>query len=304
MSPRILSSTILTVLASIGLSAPSWAEDSAAKEISIKSADAYVAAFNKGDAAGIAALFTEDAHYTVDSGDLIEGRAEIESRTKAFFSASPDARLGLVVESARFLTPEVILEKGFARVSGTDDPDMTRYSATQVKKDGKWLIAELEETTLPSADPGAEALSSLEWIIGKWKAETEGIDAETEAIWTLDGHFITRTTRVGQDDGGSFVSVEIIGYDPVTDQIRSWTVDNEGGFGSNLWRRDGNKWLIRTKATGPNGGQSSGQHILTVLDEGRFGLESINRIIDGEALPNRDQIVIVRVPESKQPAKK
>ncbi len=154
-----------------------------------------------------------------------------------------------MVESSRFLTPDVIVEKGLASVSGTDEPDTTRYTATQIKQDGKWLIAELEETTLPSADPAAEALSSLEWIIGKWKVSSEGINAESEAIWTLDGHFITRTTRIAQEDGESFVSVEVIGYDPVEEEIQSWIIDNEGGFGSNLWRRDGNKWLVRSQAT-------------------------------------------------------
>ena len=123
----------------------------------------------------------------------------------------------------------------------------------------------------------------------------ELIDAETEATWTLNGHFITPTTRIARGDEDAFVSVEVIGYDPVADQIQSWVVDNEGGFGSNLWRRDGNKWLVRSKATSPDGGQSSSQHILTVLDEKRFGLETINRILDGEALPNRDQIEIVRM---------
>jgi uncharacterized protein (TIGR02246 family) len=270
-----------------------------AEEISKVQAAAYVAAFNKQDSAALAALFTADAEYTVNEGDAMSGRDAISAQTKAFFAATADAKLEIVVESSRFLTAEVISERGFATVAASDGTETTRYTATQVKKNGKWLIAELLEETLPSADPAADALSSLEWIIGKWKVETAGIDAETEATWTLDGHFITRTTRIAQEDGGAFVSVEVIGYDPVADQLQSWIVDNEGGFGSNLWRRDDNKWLIRSKATSPDGGQSSSQHILTVLDEKSYGLETINRILDGEALPNRDQIKIVRVADSK-----
>ena len=275
-----------------------------AEEISKVQAAAYVAAFDKQDSKALAAMFTEDAQYAVNEGDGVSGRDAIAAQTKEFFSATPEAKLEIVVESSRFLTPEVISEKGFATVTTGDDVETTQYTATQVLKDGKWLIAELQEITLPSADPSADALSSLEWIIGKWKVESEGIDAETEATWTLNGHFITRTTRIAQQDGDPFVSVEVIGYDPVAAQLQSWTVDNEGGFGSNIWRRDGDKWLVRSKATAPDGGQSSSQHILTVLDEGRFGLETINRILDGEALPNRDQIEIVRIPESKEPAKK
>ena len=233
-----------------------------------------------------------------------QGETAIAAQTKAFFASTPGAKLEIMVESSRFLTPEVILEKGFATVSDADGTETTQYTATQVKKDGKWLLAELQESTLPSDDPAADALSSLEWMIGKWKVGTAGIDAETEATWALDGHFITRTTRIARESGEPFVSVEVIGYDPVAAQIQSWVIDNEGGFGSNLWRRDGNQWLVRSKATAPDGGQSSSQHILTVLDESRFGLETINRILDGEALPNRDQIEIVRVADSKEPSKK
>ncbi len=76
MSARILSSFLLTVILPVGLPVLSRGADLSAEEISDKQAAAYTAAFNKGDAASIASMFTEDARYTVDSGVVIEGQSD------------------------------------------------------------------------------------------------------------------------------------------------------------------------------------------------------------------------------------
>ena len=299
MSPRLLKPIIVTTLCSGALfAANNAAAENPALAAATAQAEAYKSAFDKGDAAALAGLFTEDAQYSVDSGETVSGRAAIKERTADYFKTAGGATIDIEIGSARLLTPDVFVEKGIAIVTGDGASRTTRYTATQVKKGDKWLIAELHEAA-EASDPAAEALTSLEWLIGKWEVAKEGIDAKMEAIWALDGRYITRTTTVEQDDGSKFVAVELIGYDPTQGQIRSWLFDNEGGYGSGTWRRDGNKWLIRSRATGPNGDLSSSQHILTVIDEKTWGLSTINRVINGEVLPNRDLIKIVRVPEEK-----
>ncbi len=293
MRPLIPDIKVLLAFTFIGApSAARAAEDPL--EIALASSAAYSAAFEKRDASAVAALYSEDAQYVTDSGETISGRAAIQERSKAFLSANPDARIAISVDSVRFLTPDVLVEKGYAIITGAGEPETTRYTATHIRQKGGWIIAELDETILPPADPGTEALSSLDWIIGSWKSETKGVAAETEANWSLDGRFITRTTKEPRGGEDPFVTVEVIGYDPIKGRIRSWFFDAEGGFGEGTWRQDGDKWLLVTRATLPSGGQASSEVVITVMEEGRIGIESINRVLDGELLPNWDRIIAVR----------
>ena len=272
-----------------------------AKALADKLGTMYEAAFGKGDAGAIASLFTEDAQYTLNDGEVISGRKEIQNRAGSYFESSKSRSLDLSVGSARFIADSVLVEKGSAlTTTGSDQPETSQYTVTYTKVGEQWLIAELVEAYEPAADPGDEALSALAWLIGNWKAETKGVDATMETSWVLDGKFVSRTTKINRPDGDSFVAVELIGFDPVQGKIRSWTYDNEGGFGSGAWNQDGNRWLVRSRATGPDGGSSSSDHILTVDSVDRFGLESINRVLDGEVLPNRDRIDIVRQPETSK----
>lgn len=287
----------------LGLSAaPLATAQESAESLAKERASAYQAAWEKRDATALGALFAEDADYTTDTGDSVTGREAIVARSKDFLAANPDAKLSLAVDSAKFLTPAVLVEKGYATLTVGDAKETTRYSATHVKSGDQWLIAEVHESALPAADPGSEALANLDWIIGKWKVTKGASEAETEATWTLDGRFITRTTRIPEEGGEPFVSVEVIGFDSTRGQIRSWIFDNEGGFGEGYWSQDGNKWLIGIRATDPTGSQSSADHILTIQDDGNLTLETINRILDGQALPNSDAIAIVRTGDAPQPA--
>jgi hypothetical protein len=99
---------------------------------------------------------------------------------------------------------------------------------------------------------------------------------------------------IARDEDDTMEATEVIGYDPVAGQVRSWIFDSDGGFGEGLWRREGNKWLIAFRATSPDGTTSSAEHVLTFVDEQKFTWESINRQSDGEALPNIDKIEVVR----------
>src|SRR5262245_6818051 len=50
-----------------------------------KSAEAFVATFNKGDARALAAFWTKDAEFVGPDGEVIRGRAAIEKDHAEFF---------------------------------------------------------------------------------------------------------------------------------------------------------------------------------------------------------------------------
>jgi len=251
---------------------------------------AYVAAFNKGDAKALAAMYAEDAQYDTEDGALIAGRPAVQKGLAKFFTQNKDAKLDVRIDSARFLTPDVLIEKGISTIGD----ESTRYVCNYVKKDGKWLISELSETTLPPRDAAAQALEDLSWMVGSWKDKTPGATVSTQVAWTKNRHFLRRSFTIAREGEDAMEGTELIGYDPEGGQIRSWLFDSEGGFGEGTWKRENNKWLITARATGPDGTTSTAQHVITFIDDKRYTWESINRQSVGEVLPNLDKIEVVR----------
>jgi len=70
------SRAFLTVLAAMSLTLPAYAED--ARKTADDFARNWVAAYDAGDAAALAALFTADGVFNAPSGAVIKGREAIE----------------------------------------------------------------------------------------------------------------------------------------------------------------------------------------------------------------------------------
>ena len=288
-----LTSIIHSAFAVLALASTAFAQDKQptdAEKACKTQIDAYTAAFNKGDVKALAALYAEDAQYTNEDGGTAVGRAAVVEGLTKFFANNKDTKLVMQIESARFLSPDVLIEKGLATIGD----DTTRYVCNYVKKDGAWLISELSETTLPPGDAAAAALDDLGWMVGSWKDNSPGVTVATTVAWTKNKHFIRRSISVTREGAETMEATEVIGYDPVAGGIRSWVFDSEGGFGEGSWKREDNKWLVSFKGTAPNGSMSTAQHVITFLDEKKYTWESINRQRDGEVLPSLDKVEVVR----------
>jgi uncharacterized protein (TIGR02246 family) len=85
---------ILMIVAGLGLgAAPAVAQNKAMIE---KLNDAWTAAFNKGDAATVAALYTEDAYVLPPGSAMVKGRAGIEAFWRQAAQQMTDAKLTTV----------------------------------------------------------------------------------------------------------------------------------------------------------------------------------------------------------------
>ena len=76
-----------------------------------------------------------------ETGEEAVGREEIEKEFADTFEGLKDAKLEIDVEAIKFLSPNVAVESGTARiVRPNEEPDESTYSALFVKRDGKWLL--------------------------------------------------------------------------------------------------------------------------------------------------------------------
>lgn len=268
-------------------------------EEAIRSAvDAYVAAFNRGEAKALAALWSPEAVYTNPlTGVQVVGRAEIEKEFKAIFAMAKGTKLVATTEAIQFVSPNVAVEQGTAKVVRPEqESEETAYTAIYVKRDGQWLLDRVSEEDVPVVTSHHEHLKELEWMVGTWLDQGELGSVETTCQWTKNRNFLTRSFAVTVRDRMDISGMQFIGWDPAAKQIRSWVFDSDGGFGEGTWQKQGNAWHVHTTGTLPDGRKSSSVNVITYIDDNTFAWQSVNRVAGGELLPNVDEVTVVRQP--------
>src|SRR5262249_2582819 len=132
-----------------------------------KSSREFVAAFNKGDARAVAALYTEQGECHEASGEVFRGRDAIEKAFAGFFKENPKVKIEALLDSVRFAAADLAVEEGILRqtTGGKELPSTTFYSATHVREGGRWKIAGSREW-----GAGEDHFEDLDWLVGQWKA--------------------------------------------------------------------------------------------------------------------------------------
>ena len=254
------------------------------------------AAYNKGDAAAMAALFTEDAEWIDGDGHVSAGRPAIQAMFAEVFKASKGRTLELATDSVRPVATDVVAVKGTAVVSDVDGSRaVNSFTAVHVRRDGQWLISQYTETGSPFADAPASQLADLGALTGKWKLEGDGPAVSNTLEWSAGGNFLTRTFSVAASDGDDGrEGSEIIAWDAELGKIRSWVFESDGSFSERVWTRDGNRYLIKSRTVLTDGGVGSEEITLTIIDKDRITWSTASRSVDGEALPNIGPVTSVR----------
>jgi uncharacterized protein (TIGR02246 family) len=262
-------------------------------------AQQYVDAYNKGDAKTLAGLYSEDVDYTDQDGKEIKGRDAMEKLLADSFAQNPGAKLSIQTDEVKQLTPDVKISRGIATVTlANGSAESTRYTAVRVKRGDHWEISQLTETEAPAPSAYSQ-LQALEWMIGSWKDKSSDQVVQTKATWAGDKNFLVRTFNVKGADQSETEGWEIVGWDPIRQQIRSWIFDSNGGFGEASWVRDGDDWLIRASNVLPDGSRSTAENVLTRVDDNNFTWESQNRTLNGEPQPALDKIEVQRATASQ-----
>ena len=215
------------------------------------------------------------------------------------FKQNPGVKLAITTEDVKQLTPDVKASRGLATVTLPDGTaSATRYNAVRVKKGDRWEISQLTETEAPASSASSQ-LGALEWLVGTWQDKSEDQTVQTKVSWAGDKNFLVRTFKVQGAEQSETDGWEIIGWDPIRQQIRSWVFDSNGGFGETTWVTDGGDWLIRASNTLADGSRSTAENVLTKVDDNSFTWESQNRTLNGEPQHSLDKINVQRVAGSQ-----
>ncbi len=263
----------------------------AAAESALRDATAsFLAALDSGDAKKVAGHWTPRGEYAGPEGQTIRGRQDIEAKYAANLDKLRKIRSSFEVDSVRFLAPGTAIQEGYFRVrpGNGETPVVSRYSALYVRDGDTWRIALLREW--PS---DGYSLRELDWLIGTWVTTRDGTEVRTTYAWALNKSFLQSRLRITRDDE-VISGTQMIGKDAATGFIRMWTFESQGGFGEATWTKDGNKWVVETNATLPDGSVMTATNIYTRLGDNAFQWQSINRTLDGEPLEDVAPIKVIR----------
>ena len=296
--------TVLVLAGTIGLTSLTssiTAADSDTQQTAAitDSAKAFVEAFHKGDAKAVAAFWMPDGDYVTEHGHIFKGRAAIENMYAELFAENKGLKLRIDIASIRFPTPDVAIEDGTSSVMVADGsaPSRSRYNNVLTKKDGKWLLSSVREAAY--TDPtNHQFLGALDWMIGDWADATKDGNSPVGHVafeWLPSENFIVSTRTAEFTDAVLDNGMQMIGWDPVAKQIRSWSFESDGGYGESSWNKDGSKWVVKTRATTADGTAVTATNIITPVDANTVTWVSKDRTAGGKPLPDTKEVTMKRI---------
>jgi uncharacterized protein (TIGR02246 family) len=259
--------------------------------------EAFVQAFDKGDAKAIASLFTEQGEAIAMEGGAIRGRDALEAHYAERFVDNPGEKIKTTIELIHFLAPEVVRQDGRSTLQPADGSlaITAKYTSTFVKTQGRWLIASIRELEDPSITPH-DRLRELEWLVGDWLEETGDALIATSITWSEDKNFLLRSFEIKTQGKADMKGSQRIGWDPLTKQIKSWVFDSKGGHAESYWSRSGDQWVIKAQGVHADGVTTSGTQTLTMVNKDRLLWKSTDRTLGGETEDDIQEFMMVRKP--------
>ena len=258
----------------------------------------FVELYNAHKAVELAALFAADARVVYRDGTEENGREEIKTSFDEAFSANPKVAISVVVDSIRFLTPDVAVEEGFTSMfpDGETQTSRGRYTVLHLKRDGRWQMQSVRVVEEESLSAYGE-LAPLEWLIGEWIDEGRDENVHTTFRWDENKSFVLEEFQVVRQGEVVLKGSQRIGWDPQAKQIRSWMFDSAGGFGDATWTPAGDDWICKAKGVRPDGTSASATRRLSRAAQDRVIWTSVDRLLGDEQLPDLAVTMVRKAPQ-------
>lgn len=285
--PWLTGALFVTGLWASGPTGVSGAEDAAPVNAATK---AYEAAYNTGDAAKFGAFWTEDADYTTIEGEHFQGRPAIQELMASDVAGREGTKLKIAETITRMLKPDVALQDGVLEFHSADGLiERSRYTAVWVKTADDWKLASkrdlgpLPEVVAPQ--PRQNPLEELQALRGEWQTSDEASNVHLSADWKLGKQFLEFDYQVTPKEGEAFEVLQLIGWDPVDNVVRSWFFDSAGGHGNGVWEKTEKGWFVLSSGVTPTGQVGGGAYEYEVTEKS-LTMTISQREIGGRSLPD------------------
>jgi uncharacterized protein (TIGR02246 family) len=254
-----------------------------------------ILAFDKRDAAAIAAMWTEEGEFIGTDNESIHGRAELQKGYDEFFTTlKGKSTLEIQLNGLRF--PSVDMAVADVALQLTNDEGKILASTWQdialVREGGQWKLARVREW---ERDIGVQVnLNELEWLIGTWQAATPDRKVTITYEWDENQAFIRGKFTVKEGANAIESGTEMIGKDNAEGVLRGWIFQSDGGFGDGVWTREGKKWSVDVHGVAADGRELTATTIYVHVDANTFTWQAVNQAFDGVAIPDTQPVNVTR----------
>jgi uncharacterized protein (TIGR02246 family) len=257
----------------------------------------FVKALSDGDAEAVAACWTPSGEYVREKA-TIKGRDNIRKAYAEHFKKKPTGKLKIVDEKVRFLADTVAVFEGTFVVERDNPADDVRskFSALFVNADAKWLLAMLRE------ESDSASLAELAWMVGDWTFKTEKAEGTMKVQFSKKNTFLLVQTTV-KEGNEEDIATQVIGIDPATGKLKSWSFESDGSVGTAEWVRTDTGWLASVKATSADGDAIKAVTTIKPSSRDAFTFQTAERTEGGEKVPDTPLVKVTRVKKDGEPRK-
>jgi len=248
-------------------------------------------AFDRRDAAAIAAHWTDTGEFRHNDDEPVRGRAEIRNGYERFFkSLDGKPKLEIQTDSLRFPSADTAVKETRLLLRNDDGEIVAagRQDAVLVREGDQWKVAVIHESdtdVVPDV-----SLEELGWLVGTWRAVTKDREVTIVYEWDEKQNFIRGKFSVREGAAVVDSGTEIIGKDNARGVIRSWLFQSDGGFGSGAWSRDGGKWTIDVHNVKADGSELTATLLYIRVDPDTFTWQAVDLALDNSPLPDTPPI--------------
>ncbi len=283
-------------LAQENLAAPKAPSDEqAVRQVSAS----LVRAFNAADVKQVQELFFESADLTDDAGAVHRGRSEIVKLMEQFFAKFPGAKSTMTTDSVWLVGPGIAIQEGQRAVTTRDGKSAfaSRYTLVLMKEGGRWKIASAKETEDDTGLTAHQRLVPLAWLVGEWIDESPDAVVKISCRWSEDKNYLLADYNTQLPGKKALKSQQRIGWDPLTQKVKSWVFDSDGGHGEASWTPVESRWLVKSSAVFPDGKTGSAMLTFEPRDKDTFMLKGTDRLQGDTSLPDFEIPIVRKPPE-------
>jgi uncharacterized protein (TIGR02246 family) len=250
----------------------------------------YLAAIERGDNKAVAEFWTTDGTYVDEAGHTVKVSSQLAKAGDQFGNST--ARSKSDNTKLRFLTDDVVIESGEFTSPGVDcaAPGKGRYTARWVREGSRWKLDNLQEMQSESTSD-ADQLAALNIFAGEWAGQLNNIDIHVSATWDANKKFMRRETKMVSGKA-ELSGTQQIGWDPLTQQIRSWMFSDDGSYSEGVWSLQGNTWMAPAMRVLPDGTISQATQVYKFPDKNTLVWKVIRGSIDGR--PTDDFEIVLK----------
>lgn len=255
-----------------------------------KASNAYAEAFNKADIDGVLAVWAPESEYIDEAGKSTKGRDALRAMFKKIMDENKGMKVQIKTTWIRFVKDDVAISDGSAVATiPNGDTNANPFTAVWTKKDGQWLLQILHDGSEKTPDEGAAGqarLKELGWLIGDWSHEEKDVKRTISVRWMKGEKFLMLDYAIRKKDSEVVSISQIIGWDPTSDRLHSWTFDTSGGFSQGYLSRSGKKWSADVSGVTADGQNGSSIDAWKFVDDNSFVWEAVDRELGGQPLPD------------------